>query len=90
MKLKNAILALGACSLLGVPAVAQAGTTASASVGKVTMLSGAAARQSVVVTKKKKDEGAGLNIGFGIAAAAAAGAGLYFGLHDGDNSTAGS
>lgn len=89
MKLKNAILALGACSLLGVPAVAQAGTTPSASVGKVAMLSPAAARQSAVVKKKKKDEGAGLTVGLGIAAAAAAGVGLYFAV-DGDDSTPGS
>lgn len=75
MKLKNILLSLTATAMIAAPVAAQAGTTASASTGKIASLSGIGARKSAAVTPKKKLEGAVLLLA--VAGAAAGGYGIY-------------
>ncbi|MCJ2181910.1 hypothetical protein MTR62_04220 [Novosphingobium sp. 1949] len=56
MKLKKVLFAMTAGAVLVAPMAAQAGTTASASVGKIASVSGASARQSASIQKKKRVE----------------------------------
>ncbi|TYC85098.1 hypothetical protein [Novosphingobium sp. BW1] len=83
MKLKTAILALGAATALVAPMAAQAGTSASASVGKVSSLSGVGVRQSAPVEKKRQAE-AGVIV-LGVLAGAAAVYGIVELVDDGDD-----
>lgn len=69
MKIKNAFLSLSAISMIVMPVAAQAGTKASASVGKLATSDNGASDQSA---EKKKKRRAGVWIA--VAAAAAAGA----------------
>lgn len=86
MKLKSALIALGASALVVAPVAAQAGTAASASVGKVASLSSVGARQTSSVEKKQK-AGSGVWL-LAALGAAAAGFGIYKAVDD-DNTASG-
>ncbi|MBH0114338.1 hypothetical protein I5E68_15440 [Novosphingobium sp. YJ-S2-02] len=80
MKVKNILLSLAAAGALAAPVAAQAGTTASASTGKIANLSGVGERQSTAVKGKQKAE-AGVIV-LGVVAAAAVGYGIYEAVDD--------
>ncbi|WP_159977463.1 MULTISPECIES: hypothetical protein [unclassified Novosphingobium] len=69
MTLKNVLLSVTAAGMLVAPIAAQAGTTASASTGKIASLSGLGERKSVAVKSKQKAE-AGTLLLAGLGAAA--------------------
>lgn len=87
MKLKNAVFSLTAAAILAVPVAAQAGTTASASTGKIASLSGVGERKSAAVKPKQKLEGA--VVALAVAAVAAGSYGIYKAV-DEDNASNGS
>lgn len=80
MKLKNALLSLTAAAIFVAPISAQAGTTASASTGKIASLSGIGERKSASVKPKQKLEGAVLVLA--VVGAAAGGYGIYKAVDD--------
>lgn len=80
MKLKQTMLALGAAAVLAAPVAAQAGTTAAASVGKISSLSGVGERRSAAVKAKNKADGGVVVLG--LLAAGAAGFGVYKAVDD--------
>lgn len=86
MKLKNILLSLTATAMIAAPVAAQAGTTASASTGKIASLSGIGARKSAAVVPKQRLEGATLLLA--IAGAGLAGYGIYKAVED-DNTSNG-
>lgn len=83
MKLKNILLSLTATAMIAAPVAAQAGTTASASTGKIASLSGIGARKSAAVKPKQKLEGAVLVLA--VIGAAAGGYGVYKAVDDGND-----
>ncbi|EJU15066.1 hypothetical protein LH128_00742 [Sphingomonas sp. LH128] len=85
--IKKTLLSLSVAAMVAAPVAAQAGTTASASVGKISNLSGVGARQSSVVKKKNNAEsGTIILAALGVAAV---GAGIYV-IADDDNKSNGS
>lgn len=80
MKLKHTLLALTGAAVLAAPVAAQAGTTAAASVGKITSVSGVGERRSASVKAKQKADGTVVVVG--LLAAAAAGYGTYEAVKD--------
>jgi hypothetical protein len=80
MKLKNAMLSLTAAAMLVAPVAAQAGTSASASTGKIASLSGIGERKSAPVKAKQKLEGGILVLA--VVGAAAGGYGIYKAVDD--------
>lgn len=87
MKLKNALLSLTAAALVAAPVAAQAGTTASASTGKISSLAGIGERKSAAVKPKQK-LGAAVAV-LAVLGAAAGGYGVYKAIDD-DNASNGS
>lgn len=75
MNLKKTLLALSASAMIVAPVAAQAGTAASASVGKIANMSGVGMRHSTSVAKKQ-NVGAGVAV-LGVLAIAAGGYGIY-------------
>ncbi|MEE4454751.1 hypothetical protein [Novosphingobium resinovorum] len=75
MYLKKALLSLSAAGMVLAPVAAQAGTTAAASVGNLSSLSGVGERQSTAV-KKKNGADSGTVI-LAVVGAAAIGGGIY-------------
>lgn len=80
MKLKHTLLALAGAAVLAAPVAAQAGTTAAASVGKISSVAGIGERRSVAVKAKQKADGAVVVVG--LLAAAAGGYGVYTAVDD--------
>ncbi|WP_159983736.1 MULTISPECIES: hypothetical protein [unclassified Novosphingobium] len=88
MKFKNVLLSLTASAMLVAPVAAQAGTAASASVGKIANVSGLGQRASTGVKAKQKAEGGTLLLA-GLGAAAVVGAVVII-ADNGDNKSNGS
>ncbi|MEE4453943.1 hypothetical protein [Novosphingobium resinovorum] len=80
MKLKQTLLTLSAAAMIAAPVAAQAGTTAAASVGKISNLSGVGERRSTDVKAKQKADGTLVVVG--LLAAGAAGFGIYKAVDD--------
>lgn len=80
MNLKNIMLSAAAAGMLAAPVAAQAGTTASASTGKISSVSGLGSRQSMAVKGKQKADSA--IVVLAVVGAAAAGYGIYEAVKD--------
>ncbi|MGF7155098.1 hypothetical protein [Novosphingobium gossypii] len=80
--LKKTLLSLSVAALVAAPVAAQAGTAASASVGKISSVNGLGVRKSAAVAKKNKAEGG--TIALAVLGVAAAGTGIYL-VADGDD-----
>jgi hypothetical protein len=84
MKLKNALLSMTATAMLAAPVAAQAGTTASASTGKIASLSSIGERKSTSV-KAKQNVDSSIVI-LGLLGAGAGAYGIYKAVDNGDKS----
>lgn len=80
MRLKNALLSLTAAATFAAPVAAQAGTTASASTGKIASLSGVGERKSASVKPKQNIDSAIAVLA--VVGAAAGGYGIYEAVKD--------